>query len=286
MFILMCEYEPPSLDATSKAILKKSHLKKKKYDMFNDDLRWNTLHKQPEKKSKAKTTPINVTKMTNKDLYLSMCQALTIGATNTKSKHDKLFNDEGILLMVEIVGRKFSTTCYDIKEAIKFLSAETIAEKLEAENLAEIPAQDGMDTSGSHNSDSSSESDSSDTSLSSTKNSRSSSSESDSNDSKDSDEKSEDERNKNKGKYDKESEKSNIDNKNEYAKENNDINDGEKDHNGDNGEETNIEIMDGGNLTEETIAEAHGTEVNKAANELTHGKSPSKHGGRGRGYRR
>jgi hypothetical protein len=28
-FILKCEFEPPSLDATSKAILKKSHLKKK-----------------------------------------------------------------------------------------------------------------------------------------------------------------------------------------------------------------------------------------------------------------
>jgi hypothetical protein len=110
-FILKCEYEPPSLDATSKAILKKSHQKKKKYEMLNDDLRWNTLHKQSEKKSKAKTTPINVTKMTNKDLYLSVCQALTIGATNTKSKHDKLINIEGILLTVETVGRKFSTTC-------------------------------------------------------------------------------------------------------------------------------------------------------------------------------
>ncbi len=141
-FILKCEYEPPTLDATSKAILKQSHLKKKKYEMLNDDLRWNSFHKEPEKKSKAKTTPINVTKMTNKDLYLNLCQALTISATNTKSKHDKLFNNEGILLMVEIFGRKFGTTCYDIKEVIKFLSAKTIAEKLAAENLAEIPAQD------------------------------------------------------------------------------------------------------------------------------------------------
>jgi hypothetical protein len=38
-FILKCEFEPPSLDATSKAILKKSHLKKKKCKMLNDDLR-------------------------------------------------------------------------------------------------------------------------------------------------------------------------------------------------------------------------------------------------------
>jgi hypothetical protein len=121
--------------------------------MLNDDLRWNTFHKEPEKKSKAKTTPINVTKMTNKDLYLNMCQALTIGATKTKSKHYKLINDEGILLMVEIVGRNFGTTCYDIKEVIKFLSAETIAVKLATENLTEIPAQDGINTIGSHNSD-------------------------------------------------------------------------------------------------------------------------------------
>ncbi len=43
------------------------------------------------------------------------------------------------------------------------------------------------------------------------------------------------------------------------------------------------EIVDGGNMTGETMAEAHGTELNKAANELTHGKSPSKQGGRGKG---
>jgi hypothetical protein len=103
-FILKCEYEPPTLDATSKAILKQSHLKKKKKEMLNDDLRWNSFHEEPEKKSKAKTTPINVTKMTNKDLYLNVCQALTIGATNTKCKHDKLIFNERILLMVEIVG--------------------------------------------------------------------------------------------------------------------------------------------------------------------------------------
>jgi hypothetical protein len=175
--------------------------------MLNDDLRWNTLHEEPEKKSKAKTTPINVTKMMNKDLYLNVCQALAIGATHTKSKHDKLINNEGILLMVEIIGRKFSTTCYDIKETIKFLLAETIAEKLAAENLVDIPAQDGINTGGSHNSDSSSESDFSDTSLSSTKNSGSSSSESDSNDFEDSDKKSKDECNKNKGKDDKKSKK-------------------------------------------------------------------------------
>ncbi len=76
-FILKCEYEPPTLDATSKAILKQSHLKNKKYTMLYDDLRLNTFHEGPEKKSKAKTTPINVTKMTNKDLYLNACQALT-----------------------------------------------------------------------------------------------------------------------------------------------------------------------------------------------------------------
>jgi hypothetical protein len=106
------------------------------------------------------------------------------------------------------LGDFFGTTCYDIKEAIKFLSAETIADKLAtAENLAEIPAQDGINTIGSHNSDLSSESDSSDTSSTSTENSGNSSRESDSNDSKDSDEKSEDERNNNKGKDDKESEK-------------------------------------------------------------------------------
>jgi hypothetical protein len=37
-----------------------------------------------------------------------------------------------------------------------------------------------------------------------------------------------------------------------------------------------IEIIDGGNMTGETMAETHGTQLNKAANELTHEKSPSK----------
>jgi hypothetical protein len=36
-------------------------------------------------------------------------------------------------------------------------------------------------------------------------------------------------------------------------------------------------------MTGETKAEAHGTQLNEAANELTHGKSPSKQGGRGKG---
>ncbi len=36
-------------------------------------------------------------------------------------------------------------------------------------------------------------------------------------------------------------------------------------------------------MTQETMAEAHGTQLNKAANELTHVKSPSKQGGRGKG---
>ncbi len=80
--------------------------------------------------------------------------------------------------------------------------------------------------------------------------------------------------------------KSNIDDKIENANKNNNINDGEKDHNGDNGEETKIETVDGGNMTRETMAEAHGTQLNEAANELTHGKRPSKQEGRERGYRR
>jgi hypothetical protein len=36
-------------------------------------------------------------------------------------------------------------------------------------------------------------------------------------------------------------------------------------------------------MTGDTMAEAHGTELNEAANELTHGKSPNKGGGRGKG---
>jgi hypothetical protein len=87
-FVLKCEYKPPTLDATSKAILKQSHLKKIKHKMLNDDLRWNTFHKEPERKVKPKQHQSMSPKMTNKDLYLNVCQASTIGATRTKSKHD------------------------------------------------------------------------------------------------------------------------------------------------------------------------------------------------------
>jgi hypothetical protein len=123
-FILKCEYEPPTLDATSKAILKQSHLKKKKYEMLNDDLRWNTFHEEPEKKSKAKATPINVTKMTNKDLYLNVCQVLTIGATNTKSKHDKLIN-VGENLALAMIMKKQLNSCW-LRPLLRNLQLRTL----------------------------------------------------------------------------------------------------------------------------------------------------------------
>ena len=65
--IFKCEFQPPSLDSSSLEILKASHLKKKKYEMKQNDLNLATVHAEEETKSKAKTA-INVSTMDDKDL--------------------------------------------------------------------------------------------------------------------------------------------------------------------------------------------------------------------------
>jgi hypothetical protein len=53
-FIFKCEFEPQTLDASSKEILKSTLLKKKKYEMKNNDLNWAQVHEEEEKNSKEK----------------------------------------------------------------------------------------------------------------------------------------------------------------------------------------------------------------------------------------
>jgi hypothetical protein len=87
-FIFKCEFEPQTLDASSKEILKSTLLKKKKYEMKDNDLNWAQVHKEEEKNSKEKT-PINVSLMKDKDLYLIVCEAMKAGGSNTKNNREK-----------------------------------------------------------------------------------------------------------------------------------------------------------------------------------------------------
>jgi hypothetical protein len=102
-FIFECEFEPPSLDASSKEILNASHLKKKKYEMKETDLNWAKIHDEEEKTGRKAKTPIDVSKMDDKDLFLIVCNALKTGTSKTKINHEKTVHAEAIKSMVEVI---------------------------------------------------------------------------------------------------------------------------------------------------------------------------------------
>ena len=85
--------------------------------MLREDLTWGKLHTEEKSNSKAKT-PMVVSTMDDKELYLNVCQAMKANASNTKKKHDNLVNTEAIMVLVEIVNRKFERECIDLKEVI------------------------------------------------------------------------------------------------------------------------------------------------------------------------
>jgi hypothetical protein len=105
--------------------------------MKQNNLNWATVHAEEETKSKAKTA-INVSTMDDKDLYLKVCGALNANALNTKNKHERTFINEAKMLMMEMVTRKFDTTCMDFKETMKLLTYVPIATVLEMEKHREI----------------------------------------------------------------------------------------------------------------------------------------------------
>ena len=82
--------------------------------MKQNNLNWATVNTEEETKSKAKTA-INVSTMDDKDLQLNVCEALNVNALNTKNKHERTVINEAKMLMVEMVTRKFDTTCVDKK---------------------------------------------------------------------------------------------------------------------------------------------------------------------------
>ncbi len=62
--------------------------------------------------------------MKDKDLYLILCEALKTGGSNTKNNCKKTINAEAVKPMVKMVERKWDYSCKNIKEAIKFLTAD------------------------------------------------------------------------------------------------------------------------------------------------------------------
>ncbi len=169
--IFKCEFEPQTLDASSKDILKSTLLKKKKYKMKDNDLNWAQVHKEEEKNSKEKT-PINLSLMKDKDLYLIVCEALKTGGSNTKNNCKKKINAEAVKSMVEMVERKWDCSCENIKEAIKFLTAdkESKDDKDDRDHLEDnfffsssgTSDSDGSSSSTDNNSNSSNDSDGTD----------------------------------------------------------------------------------------------------------------------------
>ncbi len=95
------------------------------------DLNWEKVHAEGEEKSSKAKTPIDVSKMHNKDLFLIVCNALKAGASKTKNNLEKTVHAEAIKSMVEVIVRKFNCPCLNLKEAIKFLSAATVCKKEE-----------------------------------------------------------------------------------------------------------------------------------------------------------
>jgi hypothetical protein len=64
-FILKCEFEPKSLDASSKEILNCKSLRQKQYNMLGNNLTWEKLHPE-EKSNSTATTAIDVSTMDDK----------------------------------------------------------------------------------------------------------------------------------------------------------------------------------------------------------------------------
>ncbi len=93
--------------------------------MKNNDLNWAKLHDEEDETSSKAKTPINVSKIHEKDLFLIVCNALKAGTSKTKTNHEKTVYAEAIKSMVEVIVRKFDCPIVNLKEAIEFLSAVT-----------------------------------------------------------------------------------------------------------------------------------------------------------------
>jgi hypothetical protein len=108
--------------------------------------------------------------MDDKELYLSVCEALRANASKTTKKHNKVANTEAIKALVVIVNRKFDKDCTDIEEAIRYLTQDQSANLLQGDGEEKYEEDEDcilQVESSSKSSSSSNNSNSSDDSVSS-----------------------------------------------------------------------------------------------------------------------
>lgn len=153
-YIFECEFEPQTLDENSKKILKSPSIKKKKYEMSDDDLDYSVLNKEEEKDTKTAATPMEITKMTDKELFLIVCEALETGGQNTKTKREREHNTEAKRSIVEIVVRKWDWDIDNFKDAMKMLAQPDFTNKQDgdesdSEYLTEISGESESSSSDS-----------------------------------------------------------------------------------------------------------------------------------------
>jgi hypothetical protein len=165
-YIFKCEFEPQTLDESSKKILKSTQIKKKKYEMKDNDLNWATLFEDEDKDSKKTPTSINVKDMKDKELFLNVCEALQTGGRNTKTNREKVKNADAVKSMVEIIVRKWDWDINNFKDAMKKLAIPDMTSKenedrSDDENNTVHSSGDGNSRDGSESSSSGGESDSS-----------------------------------------------------------------------------------------------------------------------------
>jgi len=165
-YIFKCEFEPQTLDESSKKILKSTQIKKKKYEMKDNDLNWATLFEDEDKDSKKTPTSINVKDMKDKELFLNVCEALQTGGRNTKTNREKVKNADAVKSMVEIIVRKWDWDIDNFKDAMKKLAIPDMTSKenedrSDDENNTVHLSGDGNSRDGSESSSSGGESDSS-----------------------------------------------------------------------------------------------------------------------------
>ena len=128
-YIFECEFEPHTLDENSRKILKSPSIKKKKYEMSDDDLDYSVLNKEEDKDTKTAATPMEIKKMTDKELFLNVCEALETGGRNTKTKREREHNTEACRSIVEIVVRKWDWDIDNFKDAMKILAQPDFTNK-------------------------------------------------------------------------------------------------------------------------------------------------------------
>ena len=128
--------------------------------MSNDDLDCSVLNKEEDKDTKTAATPMEIKKMTDKELFLNVCEALETGGQNTKTKREKEHNTEAKRSIVEIVVRKWDWDIDKFKDAMKMLAQPDFTNKQDGdESDSEHKTEPSSWESESSSSDSSEEED-------------------------------------------------------------------------------------------------------------------------------